>query len=98
MDGAGVVGEDLDLHVARALDVALAVERTVGERARRLALGGGERFVEVPRRADDAHPAPAASGRRLDEERESDLVGRSVRQHRDSRLARDPLRRDLVRS
>ena len=49
------VGEELDLDVARALEVALAVERPVPERARGLALGRGERLVEVRRVAHDAH-------------------------------------------
>ena len=71
-DVAVGVAEHLDLDVAAALDVALAEHGAVAERRRRLALGGGERVVELGGRAHDAHAAPAAAGRRLDEHREAD--------------------------
>ena len=47
-------------------------------------------------RADDAHPAAAAARRRLDEEREADLLRLAVGHDRHAGLARDPLRRELV--
>ena len=68
------VGEELHLDVARSLEVALAVERAVAERALGLALGRLERVVELVRRANDAHAATAAARRRLDEQREADLL------------------------
>ena len=95
-DAAVRVGEELHLDMPWTLEVPLAVERPVGERAGGLALCRGQRFVELRRRADDTHPAPAASGGRLDEKREPDLLRRAVREHRHSRVASDPLRRDLV--
>ena len=95
-DGSMRIREELHLYVARALEVALAVQRPVAESARGLALGGGERLLELVGRADDAHPASAASGCRLDEQREADLLGRAVGQDGDAGLARDPLGCDLV--
>ena len=58
--GAVRVGEQLDLDVARPLEVALEEDRVVAERARRLALRGRDRFVELVRRAHDR----ACRGRR----------------------------------
>ena len=55
------VGEKLHLDVARALQVALAVERPVTERAGGLALRGGQRLLELRRVAHDAHAPPAAA-------------------------------------
>ena len=82
--------------MARALEVALAVERAVAERALGLALRGGERLLQLVRGAHDAHPATAATRRRLDEEREADLLGRAVGQDGNAGLARDPLGCELV--
>ena len=90
------VCEKLHLDVARPLEVALAVERPVAEGARRLALGRGERVLELGGGANDAHPSTSASRRSLDEQRKSDLLGRSVGEHRDTCLAGDALRRELV--
>ena len=67
------VREELDLDVARPLDVALAEDPVVAERRLRLALRRLERLVELVRRAHEPHPAPAAAGRRLDHQREADL-------------------------
>ncbi len=90
------VREQLHLDVARALEVALEIERPVAERADRLALSGFERLVELARRAHDPHAAPAASRCGLHDEREADLLRRALGQRRHARLARDPLRRELV--
>ena len=68
------VGEQLDLDVARPLDVALAEDAVVAERGLRLAPRRLDRVLELVRLADDPHPAAAASGRRLDEQREAELV------------------------
>ena len=68
------VGEQLDLDVPGLLDVALAEDGVVAERGLRLAAGGLERGVELGVRAHDPHPSPAAPGRRLDEQREADLL------------------------
>ena len=95
-DVAVRVGEKLHLDVAGPLEIALAVERPVPERALRLALGSGEGLVELGRRTDDPHPSAAAARSRLDDEREPDLVRRSVRKDRDTGLACDSLRGELV--
>ena len=79
-DAAVRIGEELHLDVPWTLEIPLAVERPVGERPGGLALRRGERFVELRRRADDTHPAPATSGGCLDEKREPDLLGRPVGQ------------------
>ena len=49
-DVAVRVGEELYLDMAGPFEVALAVERPVAEGALRLALGGGQRVVELVRR------------------------------------------------
>ena len=85
------VGEELDLDVARPLDVALAEDRPVAEGRLRLARSGLERLLELVRLAHDPHPAAAASGRRLDEEREADLR-RLARWARRARLPRAAIR------
>ena len=68
------VREQLHLDVPRPLEVALEVEGAVAERGLRLPLGGLLRLLELLRAADDAHAASAATCRRLDDEREADLV------------------------
>ena len=90
------VGEELHLDVPWPLEVALAVERSVGERAGGLSLRGGERLVELRGRADDAHPASATACGCLDEEREPDLLRRAVGQHQHPCVPGDPLRLELV--
>src|SRR5205085_4158701 len=95
-DLAGRVAEELDLDVARPLDVALVEDAVVAERGRRLALRRRERLVELGRLADDPHPATAAARGRLDDEREADLLRLALRHDGNSGLAGDPLRRQLV--
>ena len=90
------VGEELDLDVAGPLEVALAEDRVVAERSRRLAPRRGERLVELLGRTHDTHAAAAAAGGRLDEQREADLLRRPARQDGDARRARCLLRRELV--
>jgi hypothetical protein len=105
---AVLVGQHLYLDVARVLDVLLDVDVAVLERGGRLrrgrAHGGGELFL----RADDAHPAPAAAGRGLDDDGVADLarerrrllfrlqrVG-AARQDGEARLLHRAARLDLV--
>ena len=95
-DGSGGIGQQLDLDVARALEVPLAVERAVAEGAFCLAFGGSERVLELGRRADDPHAAPATPRGSLHEQRESDLLRRAVGEDGDIRLTGDPFRRELV--
>src|SRR5205823_9998306 len=75
-DVAVPVGEELDLDVARPLEVALAEDGVVSERGGRLAPRGGDRLVELLRRAHDAHAAAASARCRLDEQRKADLLRR----------------------
>src|SRR6476469_970644 len=81
------VGENLDLDVTGALEVALEEHRAVAECGGGFAQRSIDRLVELVRAAHDPHaPATAACGC-LDEEGEADLVGRPVRQHGHSRRA-----------
>src|SRR6476661_493151 len=95
-DAAVLVGEELDLDMARPLEIALAEDRVVAKRGCRLAPRGRKRLVQLLGRTDDAHAAPAASRGSLDEERESDLLGSPARQDGDTGLARRLLCRQLV--
>src|SRR5207302_4713557 len=63
------VAEQLDLHVAGTLQIALAEDAVVPEGRLRLAACRLEGFVQLSGLADDAHPASAAAGRPLDDER-----------------------------
>ncbi len=74
-DGAVQVREHLHLDVARALEVALAVEGSVAEGGERLALGRLHRVLELAGMAYHAHATPAPARGGLDDEREADLGG-----------------------
>ncbi len=95
-DVAVLVGEELDLDVARPVEIALAEDRVVAERRRCLAARRRERFVELLGCAYDAHPAPAAARGRLDEQREADLLRRPARQDGHAGRARGLLGGQLV--
>ena len=69
------VGEDLDLDVAGAGDVALHQHGGIAEGGRTFLLGGGEGGGEVIETFDDAHAAPAAAGDGLDDDWEADFLG-----------------------
>ncbi len=90
------VAEQLDLHVARPLDVPLGEHPVVAERRLRLAPRGLERIGQLVTRAHDAHPAPAAARGCLQQQRKAELVRLPGLDDRDARLARDPLRLELV--
>src|SRR5436305_904537 len=90
------IGEQLDLDVTRPFDVALAEDAAVAERRLRLAPRSVERGVEIGRRADDAHPTPAATRGRLHEQGVPDFVRLAVRHDGNSRLPGEPLRLELV--
>ena len=90
------IGKELHLHVPWPLEVALAVEGAVAERAFGLPRGGRECVVELCGRADDAHPAPASACGRLHQQREADVLRRAVRENGNADLAGDPLRCQLV--
>ena len=90
------VAEQLDLDVARPLDVALDEDGAVAERGLGLAARRGARVVELVGAADDAHAAPAAARRRLHEQRKAELVRLAGLDDGDAGLARDLLRAELV--
>ncbi len=99
------IAEDLDLDVARPLDVALEQQRVIAERARCLATRALERLGELGVAPDDAHALAAAAGRGLDEQRIADrrrvlreiaIVAVVTRHDRHTGLLGDPLRRSLV--
>src|SRR5579862_2738472 len=64
-DVAVLVGEQLNLDVARALEETLAEDGIVAERSGRLAPRRLERLVQLLRRAHDAHAATTAARRRF---------------------------------
>src|SRR5262249_14686554 len=74
------IGEQLDLDVPRALEVALEEYGVVAECRGCLALCGCDRLVELRRRAHDTHPAAAAACSRLHEQRIAELVRRPRRE------------------
>ena len=90
------VAEQLDLDVPGPLDEALEEHAVVAEGCPGLALRGRERLLELARRPDDPHPAPAAARRRLDHEGEPDLVRTALAHDRHARRPRDPLRLELI--
>ena len=70
---AVLVGQNLELDVARVLDVLLHVEIAVAERRRRFLLCLPVQSRQILLVAHDAHAAPATTRRRLDDHRVSDL-------------------------
>ena len=107
LDGAVAQAERDDVPVRRPisctstwrgpLEVALAEDGAVAEGGLGLARGGGERLLELLRRVDDAHPAAAAAGGRLDEEGEAELLRTSPVSSIGTPAPRgDPLRLQLV--
>ena len=94
--GAVPVGEELDLDVPRPLEVALEEQPAVAEGRQRLAFGRGDGVVELVERPDDPHPAAAAAGRRLDEQRQPELGGRAAGDDRHGGRRGDLLGRHLV--
>ncbi len=76
-DAPMVVGEHLELDVARGLEILLEVDVTHAEGRLGLALRRSERRRQIARAADDAHAAPAAAGRRLDDDGIARGPGRS---------------------
>ena len=73
------VGEDLHLDVPRVLDEALDEDGAVAERRGGLGPSPRERRLELARVSDDAHPAPSAAHRGLDDERVAGLAREGLR-------------------
>jgi len=86
----------LHFDVPRPFDEALAEDAIVAEGSGRLALGSLESPVELESGAHDAHTAPAAACGSLDDEWKAEVGRIARRHHRDTRLPRDVLRRELV--
>jgi hypothetical protein len=105
---AVAVEQQLDLDMARALDVALEHHPVVGERRLRLPAGATECVGERVSVADDVHPLAAATRGGLQKDRVADAcrLGREGRvglvvavvagQRRDAQRVRHPARRRLV--
>ena len=70
-----IVGKHLDLDVPRRFEKLLHVDRLVAEPGSCLGLGNGNGIGQRGLRMDDAHAAPATTGRRLDDDRVADLAG-----------------------
>ena len=82
MEHAAVrIAEDLQLDVARRVEVALDQQGVVAERARRLAPRRRQRLRQGARLAYQTHALAAAAGRGLDQQRQADAL-RFARQGR----------------
>src|SRR5690606_16734918 len=75
VEAALLVGQHLDLDVARLLDVLLDEDSLVAERRLGLAARRAEALGDLLLAARDAHALAAAAGRGLDHHRIADLVG-----------------------
>ena len=105
---AVAVGDELDLDVARLLDVFLDEHAIVGERGLGLVGRRAETLARLVVVVGDAHALAAAAGRRLDHHRIADLAGdlhrllgirdgvQVARHGADAGLQRELLRFDLV--
>src|SRR5205085_6153590 len=68
------VGEHLDLHMARPLEILLEIDHWVREGRLRLGAGQVDRVEKRRLSMHDPHAAPAAPARRLDDHRVADLA------------------------
>ena len=80
----------------RPFDVALREHRVVPERRLCLPPRRGECVAELGRGANDAHPAPASPRCGLQDQRVAELLRLARLDHRNTGLAGDPLRLELV--
>ena len=94
--GMRVVREQLDLDVPGTLEVALEEDGPVAEGGLGFPARRDHGFLELARLANDSHPAAAAARRRLDHQREADLLRLAGRQHRNPGRRRGALRLELV--
>src|SRR2546422_8986661 len=78
-DAAVGIGEHLDLHVARSLEIALEIQFSRAERLFRLARGGLERRLELAHFAQQAHAFSPAAGPRLEQHRITEPRGLGAR-------------------
>src|SRR6186997_2983799 len=92
-----LVGDDLDLDMARPLAVLLHVHLGIAERSLRLSASLAPCVEQLLFLVDDLHAAPATTGGRLEDHRQADALGgleqldlvvetSRSRQHRNARL------------
>src|SRR5690606_2854277 len=75
-DVAVAVGDDLNLDVARLLEIALHIDGAVAEGGQGLGLGRLHGLDQIIGRLGHLHAATAAAGGRLDDQGEADGLGR----------------------
>src|SRR5262249_29244032 len=90
------VREQLDLDVAWPLEIAFEEDCVVSEGGRGFASRRGDALFELRAAADDAHASSAASSRRLDHQREPELVRLAAGEARHAGLRRGTLGFELV--
>ena len=71
------IGQQLHLHMARLAEIPLDQHAAIAERRSCLTTRTRKRLGKLGLRIDDAHTAPAATGRRLDQNRITHALGRS---------------------
>ena len=76
-DVAVAIAEELHFDVSRPVEVLLQIDAAVLEGRFGLGPRGGDAGNERGRVAGDAHAFPAAAGRRLDEHRVADFLGKA---------------------
>ena len=74
-DLSRLVAQDLDLDVARLLDLAFQVERPVAERGHRLRRSAAQGGRKIRSALDPSHPSSPTAGRGLDHQRVPDPIG-----------------------
>src|SRR2546430_16658899 len=75
-DGAVLIAQNLELDVARRIDVLFEVDVADAECRLGFGLSSLERVRQFGARADDSHAASATAGRRLDDDRVTEVLGR----------------------
>ena len=73
-DVAVLIGDDLDLNVARFLHIALNVHVAVAETGHGFGSGSGESLRDGSHIANNLHPFSASAGCRLEDDRKTDLI------------------------
>ena len=81
-DVAVRIAKDLDLDMARALDIFLDQHRVVAKAVARLALAGGQRGSEILAAVHCAHALAATARAGLDQDGVADAVGLGLQQRR----------------
>jgi hypothetical protein len=74
-DIAVMVGEDLNLHVSRALEVALEIDGRIAKSRCGFRARESNRTLQILRARDDAHPLAPTAGHGFDQHRVTNLCG-----------------------